>query len=103
MADYFGLEVGEYKGSKVLQEEMVKYEAVWQEIVQKYGLKKTSLSEIATWWLLDAIVSGKKDSFADMSRSRELGFTKYATTAKSYFKVFERLQADNYIPSFTSK
>ena len=79
---------------------MVKYDSVWKEIVQKHNLKKTSLSEIATWWLLDAAVGGKKGIFADMTRSRELGFTKYISSLKSYVKVFERLQADNYIPSF---
>ncbi|QGJ68807.1 Hypothetical protein PBC10988_4700 [Planctomycetales bacterium 10988] len=75
IADFFGLEVAEYPGQETpLVEQMRDAGPIWDEIVQKHDLRKFTSDELAPWWHTDADLTRTFESFADLSRSRELGF-----------------------------
>lgn len=64
----------------------------------KYDLKPHSVHELAPWWHTDADLSRKFETFADMSKSRALGFLEFQKTTTSFFDVVERLRAERIIP-----
>ena len=100
IANFFGLEVGEYPGYPTPLEEQMKYApAIWKEIVAKHGLQDISVDRLASWWHSDADLGRNIECFTDMTNSRKLGFTAYQKTPQSFFDVFEELRARRIIPS----
>ena len=71
---------------------------VWAELVTKYDLVDHRASELATWWHTDANLSREVETFADMSKSRSLGFLDYQDSARSFVDLFETLRAQRIIP-----
>ena len=99
IADYFGLEIGEYPGhASPLQQQMADAEPIWSDIVAKYGLQDIPVSRLASWWHSDADLGRTLECFTDMTNSRSLGFAAYQQTTRSFFDVFDELRARNIIP-----
>jgi len=101
IAEDLGVEVGEYPGeARLLAEEMTAedYEPVWQRIVERYDLRPTRLTELASWWHTDGDLGRPTETFADMTKSRELGFLGFRRTDASFLSLFERLRAERIIP-----
>ncbi|MCO5580260.1 hypothetical protein L7F22_034126 [Adiantum nelumboides] len=85
VADKFGLEVPvPYSGKlAVTLEQMMKgKDEVWDEIVLKYGLHSTKLSEVGCWWYLDSILTPSAATILDMNKSKELGSVAFRNTEK---------------------
>ena len=100
IANYFGLDVGEYPGRPVpLQEQMSNAPAVWSEIVSKHDLRDIPVNKLASWWHTDADLGRTLECFTDMTNSRTLGFSAYQQTTRSFFDVFDELRARRIIPS----
>jgi hypothetical protein len=99
LARFFVLEAAPYPGHATpLKEQMNEASSVWDQIVAKYGLKPHYLHELAPWWHTDADVSRTFETFADMSKSRVLGFLEFQKTTTSFFDLWERLQVERIIP-----
>lgn len=99
IADYFGLQVGEYPGhANPLQQQMADAQHVWAEIVAKHALQEIPVSRLASWWHSDADLGRTLECFTDMTNSRSLGFAAYQQTTRSFFDVFDELRARNIIP-----
>ena len=100
IANYFGLEVGEYPGHAVpLEKQMSDAPAVWSEIVAKHGLQNIPVNKLASWWHSDADLGRTLECFTDMTNSRTLGFSAYRQTTRSFFDVFDELRTRRIIPS----
>lgn len=41
---------------------------IWEEIVNKHGLRKTSVEELAPWWFLDATLGRPIEAVNDMNK-----------------------------------
>lgn len=100
IAAELGVEVGEYPGrARPLEAEIGgDYEAVWQRIVEKHDLRSTQLAQLASWWHTDGDLGRPAETFADMTKSRELGFQGFRRTDDSFEALFERLRAERIIP-----
>lgn len=99
LAGFFDLEAAPYPGHATpLQEQMKDAGPVWDRMVANYGLKRHSVHELAPWWHTDADLGRTFETFADMSKSRELGFLEFQKTTRSFFDVVERLRAEKIIP-----
>ncbi len=99
IATYFGIPVGEYPGAiNSLEESMQDIEPIWQEIISKHNLVPTRLADLASWWHTDSDLSREFETFADMSKSRTLGFLEYQRSDESFFHVFDRLRENRFIP-----
>lgn len=94
IAEYFGLEAGEYPGHPTpLETQMADAPAIWSAIVKKHGLQDIPVDRLASWWHSDADLGRTLECFTDMTNSRRLGFTAYQETPQSFFDVFDALRA----------
>ena len=100
LADYFQVEVGAYPGHEnPLENQMREMGPVWSRIIEKYDLVPTALDQIASWWHTDSDLSRPFETFADMSKSRKLGFLDYQKSNESFFELFDQLKKTRFIPS----
>jgi hypothetical protein len=71
---------------------------VWAKLVAEHGLAPFAASDLASWWHTDADLGRQAETFADMSKSRALGFMDYQDSTRSFLDLFERLRAERIIP-----
>jgi nucleoside-diphosphate-sugar epimerase len=99
IADELGVTVGEYPGhARSLAEEMAGAGEVWDEIVQRHDLLPRRLDQLVSWWHSDGDLGREVDSFADMTKSRQLGFTGFRQTDESWRSLIRRLREARVIP-----
>ena len=99
VAGELGVETGPYPGhARSLEEEMDGQEDTWRAIVAKHGLRPTELNELASWWHTDGDLGREIETFADMTKSRVLGFQGFRDTEASFASLFGRLRADRIVP-----
>jgi nucleoside-diphosphate-sugar epimerase len=100
VGDALGVEVGEYPGEpRSLEGEMEGQDRVWDEIVTKHGLRPSRLTELASWWHTDSDLGREVETFADMTKSRMLGFSGFRRTEDTFRSLFQRLREARVIPS----
>jgi nucleoside-diphosphate-sugar epimerase len=94
-----GVEPAEYPGSpNPLQGRMGHADAVWAELVKRYELEPHTASELASWWHTDADLGREVETFADMSKSRAMGFLDFQDSARSFLDLFDTLREQKVIP-----
>lgn len=99
VADGLGVEPADYPGHpSPLVERMEGADEIWDRMRSKFGLADFRASELASWWHTDADLGRQVETFADMSKSRELGFLEFQNTTRSFTDLFDRLRADRIIP-----
>ena len=102
VAEGLGVQPTEYPGSPTpLAERMDQADDVWADLVTKHGLADYRASELASWWHTDADLSREVETFADMAKSRALGFLDYQDSARSFLDLFDTLRAERIIPPLT--
>jgi nucleoside-diphosphate-sugar epimerase len=99
LAAALGAEVGEYPGhSTPLAARMDDADGIWETLVATNELQPFKATELASWWHTDADLGREVETFADMGKSRELGFLEYQSTLASFLDLFERLRSERIIP-----
>jgi len=99
VADALGVEAAEYPGHPTpLQDRMGHADQVWERLVETHQLEPYGASELASWWHTDGDLGRTVETFADMSKSRRLGFGDYQDTAASFADLFEELRVRRIIP-----
>jgi nucleoside-diphosphate-sugar epimerase len=99
LADELGVAVGEYPGhGRSLEEEMRDSGGVWASIVEKHGLRRSRLEELASWWHSDGDLGRPVESFADMTKSRLRGFHGFRRSDDSFRSIIRRLRDARVIP-----
>ena len=99
VAEGLGVEPAEYPGAPdPLAGRMDHADDVWATLVAQHGLAPHKASELASWWHTDADLGRQVETFADMSKSRSLGFLEYQDSARSFLDLFDGLRADKVIP-----
>lgn len=82
-----------------LQTVMADKAPLWQQMQEKYNLKKHDYAQVSSWGFADFVFSWDYDFFADGSKARRAGFHEYVDTKEMFFDLFRKLQADGVIPS----
>lgn len=99
LAEGLGVEAGPYPGHPTpLQDRMDHADDVWESLVAKYDLAPHRASELASWWHTDADLGREMETFADMSKSRALGFLDFQDSARSFLDLFDTLREQRVIP-----
>jgi hypothetical protein len=99
IADELGVAVGDYPGhARSLAEEMADAGEVWDGIVRRHKLLPRRLDQLVSWWHTDGDLGREVDSFADMTKSRRLGFTGFRQTDESWRSLIRRLRQGRVIP-----
>ena len=81
-----------------LAQQMAGAEAVWAELVAEHGLVEPDLARVASWWHTDADLGREQEVFADMTRSRLLGYTGWVSTERSLLRLVDRYRAERIVP-----
>ncbi len=99
LAADLGAEAGEYPGHPTpLQDRMGHADDVWASLVSAHGLEPYKATDLASWWHTDADLGREVETFADMSKSRLLGFLDYQPSVNSFLDLFEQLRVARIIP-----
>lgn len=99
VAEGLGVPAAEYGGSPTpLAGRMDRADDVWAKLVADYSLVPYRASELASWWHTDADLGREIETFADMSKSRRLGFLDFQDSTRSFLDLFETLRARRVIP-----
>ena len=99
LAEALGAEVGEYPGHPTpLDERMGHADDVWTRLVAEHGLREYRATDLVSWWHTDADLGREVETFADMSKSRLLGFLDYQPSVNSFLDLFEQLRQERIIP-----
>jgi nucleoside-diphosphate-sugar epimerase len=99
VADALGVEPAEYPGEPTpLEVSMAGTEDVWDKIVQEHDLVPNALGTVATWWHTDADLGRPIESFADMTKSRALGFQGFRRSDDTFRDTFASLRAARITP-----
>jgi nucleoside-diphosphate-sugar epimerase len=99
VADALEVEPAPYPGEPTpLEQSMADTESVWDDLVGKHGLVPNSLSTVATWWHTDADLGRPIEAFADMTKSRALGFQSFRRTDDTFRNTFAELKAAKIVP-----
>jgi len=97
LADDLGVENGPHE-PRSLEAEMAGQEQAWREIVAKHDLAPHELGELASWWHTDGDLGRPVETFADMTKSRSLGFLGFRDTERTFLSLFDRLREHRVIP-----
>lgn len=97
-ADYFGLPMGRvltfsldtYMGDK---------DALWDRIVEKHGLERTRMSELANWRFADWVMGRSWDTILEDTKRLRYGFHEVVDSEEMFIAHFDRLKAANIIPN----
>ena len=100
VADALGVPAAPYPGHATPLDggRMAGADATWATLVAKHALQPFRASELASWWHTDADLGRQVETFADMSKSRRLGFREVQVTADSFRDLFARLRSERIIP-----
>ncbi|TGD79352.1 SDR family oxidoreductase [Hymenobacter wooponensis] len=97
-AEYFGVEYAE-PITFPLHEYMQDKAELWQQMVQKHGLKEHTLDELVQWPFGDFIFNVEADAFFDVNKLRRAGFhNMHLDSFISFRNQFEHLKAEKIIP-----
>lgn len=99
VAEGLGVEPADFPSeSQPLEGRMDHADDVWSTLVERHGLTPYRASELASWWHTDADLGRTVETFADMGKSRRLGFLDFQDTSRSFLDLFETLRASRIIP-----
>lgn len=99
LAAHLGVVAADYPGhAQPLEEQMAGMEPVWDSIVAKHGLHNNPLNTVASWWHSDADLGRVIENFTDMTKSRDMGFTAYQNSIRSFTDAFDRFRAAKVLP-----
>jgi nucleoside-diphosphate-sugar epimerase len=94
-----GVATAEYPGhGRSLEQEMAGREAEWAAIAARHDLIEPDVGRLASWWHTDGDLGREVETFADMTKSRTLGFHGFRDTRRTFLSLFERLRAARVIP-----
>jgi nucleoside-diphosphate-sugar epimerase len=97
LAEDLGVETGPHE-PRSLEAEMTGQDQAWREIVAKHDLAPHELGELASWWHTDGDLGRPVETFADMTKSRSLGFLAFRDTERTFLTLFDRLRQHRIIP-----
>jgi hypothetical protein len=99
VADSLGVKAADYPGhADPLEPRMADAAPIWDNIVRRYDLAPNPVGTLASWWHTDGDLGREVETFADMSKSRRLGFLDYQDSARSFTDLFDTLRERRIIP-----
>ncbi len=99
VAEALGVPAAPYPGSPTpLADRMGHADEVWAQLVKEHDLVPYRATDLASWWHTDADLGRQVETFADMSKSRALGFIDYQDSTRSFTDLFDVLREQRIIP-----
>jgi len=96
-AEYFGVECGGAEPVR-LADEVHEHEAVWQALVDRHRLRRTTLASSVLWPYADYLFKPEWDIISAMSKARRDGYAESVDSARTFIDLFDRFRSDKIIP-----
>lgn len=97
LAAHFGMAPGTVKPVR-LREAMADQEPVWQRVVERHGLERTRMGEIADWAFADVMFDGAWDQTASTAKARRDGFAETVDTPKMFLEILGAYRSLRLLP-----
>jgi nucleoside-diphosphate-sugar epimerase len=97
IAAFFDLEVAPPLPMS-LTEVMADKGALWDSMVERYGLRRTPYGDVSSWQFGDFVFGWDYDVIADTSKSRRAGFHEYVDTEAMFLRIFQDMRDQRLIP-----
>ncbi|MFC5381560.1 SDR family oxidoreductase [Aquipuribacter nitratireducens] len=95
-----GVEPAPYPGHPTpLEGRMDHAASLWRDIAAREGLVEPDVDRLVSWWHTDSDLGRQVETWADMTKSREAGFTDAQDSSRSFLDVFDRLRAEDVLPT----
>ncbi|MFI5897785.1 SDR family oxidoreductase [Actinoplanes sp. NPDC051513] len=102
LAEALGVEAAPYAGhADPLDARLAHADETWATLTDKYSLAPYRATDLASWWHTDADLGRPVEAFADMSKSRALGFLEFQDSTRSFLDLFETLRTQHVIPQLS--
>jgi nucleoside-diphosphate-sugar epimerase len=99
VAGGLGVEPAPYPGHPTpLVGQMNGVRETWRRIAEREGLREPDVDRLAPWWHTDGDLCRPVETYADMTKSREAGFTDVQDSRRSFLDLFDRLRAERVVP-----
>jgi nucleoside-diphosphate-sugar epimerase len=81
-----------------LVDQMADAPEIWRRITERDGLVEPDVERLAPWWHTDGDLGRPIETYADMTKSRQAGFTDVQDSRRSFLDLFDRLRRERVIP-----
>jgi nucleoside-diphosphate-sugar epimerase len=99
LAEALGVEAAPYSGqADPLEARLAHADETWATLTDRYGLAPYRATGLASWWHTDADLGRPIEAFADMTKSRALGFQGFRRTDDTFRHTFAGLKAAKIVP-----
>jgi nucleoside-diphosphate-sugar epimerase len=99
VADGLGVEAAPYPGQPTpLANRMGDAAATWRRVAEREGLIEPDVDRLVSWWHTDSDLGRTVETYADMAKSRDAGFTRTQDSTRSFLDLFDRLRRERIIP-----
>lgn len=71
---------------------------LWDSMVERHGLQRTSYDDVASWQFGDFVFAWDYDVIADSSKIRRAGFHEYVESEQMFLRIFQDLRDQRIIP-----
>jgi nucleoside-diphosphate-sugar epimerase len=100
VASGLGVEAAPYPGHPTpLDGRMGDAAAAWRRIAERESLAEPDVGRLVSWWHTDSDLGRTVETYADMTKSREAGFTEVQDSSRSFLDLFDRLRSERVIPT----
>jgi nucleoside-diphosphate-sugar epimerase len=100
VASGLGVEAAPYPGHPTpLDSRMGDAAAIWRRIAERERLVEPGIDRLVSWWHTDSDLGRTVETYADMAKSREAGFTRVQDSSRSFLDLFDQLRNERVIPS----
>ena len=99
LAEHFNMSVGRIQDIS-LEKVMADKEPLWQEIVARYNLTQSSLSEMVNWAFGDYVFHTGWDVMASTIKVRQAGFQDCLDSEEMFLAILKEMQDRKIIPRY---
>lgn len=100
VAGGLGVEPAPYPGHPTpLEGRMDDAAEIWRRVAERESLLEADIDRLVSWWHTDSDLGRTVETHADMSKSREAGFTHTQDSGRSFLDLFDRLRTERVIPT----
>lgn len=77
---------------------MGEQELLWQNMVQKYGLKAFAYRDLAAWPFAEYVFGADWDVMSDVTKSRLYGFHDIVDSEEMFVRLLRRFREEKIVP-----
>lgn len=97
IAKHFHMETGMRRNISLVRT-MADKAPVWEQMVQKYGLRNISYADIVQWPYGDFVFAADFDVVSSLTKLRRFGFHEQVDTEDMFFRMWDEMRAEHILP-----